>query len=107
MISETIKYRRSTRVFTNCIVPNMELLEILSAGIIAPSGKDRKLWRAVIIRNKEAIKIIARQVTYSRFIRKASQMVLICAKDNTDYPFKKNFMSIGACIENILLSATE
>lgn len=35
------------------------------------------------------------------------QMILIYAEDNTAYPFEKDLISIDACIENILLSATE
>ena len=107
MISEIIKNRRSTRVFTNYIVPNQELLEILSAGIMAPSGKNRRPWRFVIIRNKEVIKNIARPVKYSRFIRNVPQMILIYAEVNSSYSFDKDLIGIGACIENILLATTE
>ena len=74
-------------------------MEILSAGIMAPSGKNRKPWRFVIVRNREAIKNIARQVTYSRFIRNAPQMILIYAEVNSSYPFEKDLIGIGACIE--------
>lgn len=34
-------------------------------------------------------------------------MILVYAEDNTAYPFEKDLISIDACIENILLSATE
>ncbi len=34
-------------------------------------------------------------------------MILIYAENDTAYPFEKDLISIGACIENILLSATE
>ena len=106
-VDEVIRNRRSTRRFTDYIVSDTELMEILSAGIMAPSGKNRKPWRFVILRNREAIKNIARQVTYSRFIRNVPQMILIYAVDNSAYPFEKDLISIGACIENILLVATE
>ena len=62
-VDEVIRNRRSTRSFTDYIVSDTELMEILSAGIMAPSGKNRKPWRFVIVRNREAIKNIARQVT--------------------------------------------
>lgn len=106
-VDEVIRNRRSTRSFTDYIVSDTELMEILSAGIMAPSGKNRRPWRFVIVRNREAIKNIARQVTYSRFIRNVPRMILIYAVDNTAYPFEKDLISIGACIENILLAATE
>ena len=106
-VDEVIRNRHSTRSFTDYIIPDQELMEILSAGIMAPSGKTRKPWRFVIVRNRETIKNIARKVTYSRFIRKAPQMILVYAKNDEAYPFEKDLIGIGACIENILLSATE
>lgn len=106
-IDEVIRNRHSARNFTDYIISDHELMEILSAGIMAPSGKNRKPWRFVIVRNREAIKNIARQVTYSRFIRNAPQMILIYAEVNSSYPFEKDLIGIGACIENILLYAIE
>ena len=106
-IDEVIRNRSSARSFTDYIIPDQELMGILSAGIMAPSGKDRKPWRFVIVRNKEAIKNIARHVMYSRFIRKSPQMILVYAENDDAYPFEKDLIGIGACIENILLSATE
>ena len=106
-IDDVIRNRHSARSFTDYIIPDQELMEILSAGIMAPSGKNRKPWRFVIVRNREAIKNAARKVTYSRFIRNAHQMILIYAENDTVYPFEKDLIGIGACIENILLSATE
>lgn len=106
-VDEVIRNRRSTRSFTDYIIPDRELMEILSAGIIAPSGKNRKPWRFVIVRNMEAIKNIARKVTYSRFIRNAPQMILVYAENDATYSFEKDLIGIGACIENILLSATK
>lgn len=106
-VDEVIRNRRSARSFTDYIIPNRELMEILSAGVMAPSGKNRKPWKFVIVRNREAIKNIARKVTYSRFIRSAPQIILVYAENDDAYPFEKDLIGIGACIENTLLSATE
>ena len=106
-VDEVIRNRRSARSFTDYIIPYQELLEILSAGIMAPSGKNRKPWRFVIVSNREAIKNIARKVTYSRFIRSAPQMILVYAENDDAYPFEKDLIGIGACVENILLFATK
>ncbi len=105
-VDEVISNRSSTRSFTDYIIPDQELMEILSAGIAAPSGKNRKPWRFVIVRNRETIKNIARKVTYSRFIRNVHQMILVYADNDDAYPFEKDLIGIGACIENILLAAT-
>ena len=106
-VDEVIRNRRSARSFTDYIIPDQEIMEILSAGIVAPSGKNRKPWRFVIVRNRETIKNIARKVTYSRFIRNMHQMILVYADNDDAYPFEKDLIGIGACIENILLTAIE
>jgi len=106
-VDEVIRNRRSTRSFINYIVSDPELMEILSAGIMAPSGKNLRPWRFVIVRNREAIKNIARHVMYSSFIRKVPQMILIYVENDAAYPFEKDLIGIGACIENILLSADD
>lgn len=106
-VDKAIRNRRITRSFTDYIIPDREVIEILSAGIMVPSGKNQRPWRFVIVRNRKAIKNIAQQVTYSRFICKVPQMILVCAENDVTYPFEKGFICIGACIENILLVATE
>ena len=106
-VDEVIRTRRSARSFTDYIIPDQELMEILSAGIMAPSGKNRRSWRFVIVRNREVIRNISRRVTYSRFIRNVPQMILIYAEGNSIYPFEKDLIGIGACLENILLVATD
>lgn len=106
-VDVAIRNRRSARTFTDYIISDEELMGILSAGIMAPSGKNRRPWRFVIIRNREVIKKISHCVTYSRFIRNAPQMILIYGEGNSSYPFEKDLIGIGACLENMLLAATE
>lgn len=89
------------------MIPDRELWEMLSAGIMAPSGKDRRPWRFVIVRNREVIKSISKNVVYSRFIRYAPQVILVYSMVDPTYPVEKDFIGIGACLENILLAATE
>lgn len=107
MINDIIKNRRSVRSFADCIIPDRELWEMLSAGIMAPSGKDRRPWRFVIVRNRDVIKRISKSVVYSRFIRHAPQVVLVYSMVDSTYPVEKDLIGIGACLENILLAATE
>lgn len=107
MMNDIIKNRRSVRSFADYMIPDLELWEMLSAGIMAPSGKDRRPWRFVIVRNRDVIKRISKSVVYSRFIRHAPQVVLVYSMVDSTYPVEKDFIGIGACLENILLAATE
>ena len=57
--------------------------------------------------DREVIKRISKSVVYSRFIRHAPQVVLVYSTVDPTYPVEKDFIGIGACLENILLAATE
>ena len=46
-------------------------------------------------------------MVYSRFVRNAPILILVLASTNTEYPLEKDRISIGACLQNILLTATE
>ena len=53
------------------------------------------------------IKRISKSVVCSRFIRHAPQVVLVYSMVDSTYPVEKDLIGIGACLENILLVATE
>ena len=44
-----IQNRRSIRNYTNEIIPKEEILNLLKAGIMAPSAKNNQPWRFVIV----------------------------------------------------------
>lgn len=106
-VIKTIKGRRSVRNYFNIQIPDNDLSSILEAGLYAPSGKNRQPWRFLIIKDVDIIKTIAKSTVYSRFIRNAPIIVLMFAKQDTSYPLEKDMIGIGACLQNILLAATE
>lgn len=106
-LSNTIRNRRSVRSYFDIHIPEDDLNDILESGLYAPSGKSRQPWRFVIINNSEIIKTIAKTMVYSRFVRNAPILILVLASTNTEYPLEKDMISIGACLQNILLTATE
>lgn len=106
-VLEIIENRRSIRSYLNTPIPEEDLNEILETGLYAPSGKNRKPWRFLIIKDKDKIKEISRLTTYSRFIRNAPVLVLVYIFPSEEYPIEKDIFSVGACVQNILLTATE
>lgn len=106
-VTKVIKKRQSVRSYIDIPIPNNDLSNILEAGLYAPSGKNRQPWRFLIIKDVDVIKTIAKTTVYSRFIRNAPIMVLVFAKQDTSYPLAKDMIGIGACLQNILLAATE
>jgi len=50
---DLIYKRRSTRKFTNENVPQKDILEILNAGHMAPSGSNQQPWKFIVIQDDE------------------------------------------------------
>ncbi len=62
---EGIYTRRSIRQFADKSVDREQLLEIIKAGIWAPSGLNNQPWRFVIVRSEEMRKELARNTRYN------------------------------------------
>ena len=104
---EVIKGRRSVRSYVDIQIPDNDLNTILEAGLYAPSAKNRQPWRFLIIKDKNKIRQISKFTTYSRFMRNAPVLVLVYLASSGDYSIEKDILSIGACMQNILLAAAE
>lgn len=104
-ILETIKTRRSVREFTDKPVTQEALEKALEAGRWAPSGLNNQPWRFVIIENKELTEKLAQFTIYSRIIKSAQVVIAVFLEKEVMYNRTKDVLSIGACIQNILLEA--
>ena len=107
MVIETIKKRRSIREYTYEEISDKDIYEILNAGLYAPSGKNRHPWRFLVVRDKLKIKQISKHTIYSRFVRNAPVLILVYISPSVEYPLEKDILSVGMCIQNILLAATD
>lgn len=103
---ELIKKRRSIRRYLPDPIPDEHINKILEAGLYAPSGKNRQPWRFFVIKDAKTIRSIAKSTTHSKFARNAPVMVLVFAKTDADYPIEKDLIGIGACLQNMMLTAT-
>ena len=59
-LMETLKNRRSVRKYTDQKITDEALEQILSAGMLTPSGKGLKPWQAVVIRDPETLSALVR-----------------------------------------------
>ena len=103
-----IQNRRSIRNYLTDEIKKEEVLDLLQAGIMAPSAKNNQPWRFVIvskgIKNKISDKMVelAGPNKTAEVIKTVPYLILVYNKDNEYF----NHLSIGAAIENILLEAT-
>jgi nitroreductase len=101
---EAIKTRRSVRAYTNDEVDDETITSILEAGRWAPSGLNNQPWRFIIVRNPETKVELAKYTAYGPTIKNAPVLVVIFLDKEHMYNYVKDVQSIGACIQNMLLS---
>lgn len=108
-----IKTRRSIRKFTNIPIPKKDLMELVEAGIYAPSGSNTQCYRFIVITNKEDIDFLAKHKF--RPIETATAVIVVVAdldkcnylKGNRKEEFDKlPYQDCSMAIQNILLLAT-
>lgn len=101
-----IKSRFSCRDFTKDKVKEEDLLQILECGRWAPSGLNNQPWRFVIVEEDEKIKEELSKLTNSGDVINAATLNIVVLLDlEAMYAKTKDILSIGACIENMLLAA--
>ena len=97
----------SIRLFKQQHIAKDDLDSILQSAILAPSGKNSQPWRFVVVQQDKAlINSIADLMQHSRFARTADCLICVFLDKENSYDYVKDCQAIGACIENMLLTAT-
>ncbi|HOV64344.1 MAG TPA: nitroreductase family protein [Spirochaetia bacterium] len=110
---EAIERRKSVRAFKHNPIQQEKLNNILEAGRIAPSAKNRQPWRFIVIQDKEKRKRIEEAAYGQEHVGQAPVIIAACST-NIDYrmpngqlsypidiSFAVSFMMIQAAHENI------
>ncbi len=104
-VLKAIYGRRSIREYTDEVPPRELILEILRAGIWAPSGLNNQPWRFVIVWNRESREKLAELTRYGEIIRRAPVVIAVFLDQKVMYHQIKDHQSAGACLQNMLLAA--
>jgi len=127
-LSKVISERRSHRQYTNKRISRKEIEKILEAGLLAPSPKNRQPWyfvscgpnkKSLILsalrRKTEELKLESKNVgslpISIKSIEESSDFLLVYNQysnrdpDHNKNRWKADILSIGACVQNILLTA--
>lgn len=105
-MENVINKRHSCRFFSERPVSEQDILDILSAGAKAPSVRNTQPWRFRVIKEQEVIDAMGACLKKSKWIKKAPLLIMVLAIEDKDIDISKKMLSIGACIENMLLCAT-
>ena len=102
---EGLHTRRSIRKFTDQPVTRQQLLDILHAGTMAPSGLNNQPWRFVTVSDKDVLRKLAKLTKYSHIIESAPACVIVFVDKEAMYHEVKDHQAMGASIQNLLLAA--
>ena len=113
VILDIIKSRRSIRKYKKQDIPYEKILEILEAGIWAPSSGNLQNWFFIIVKDPEKRKKIMSAAYGQSFIEEAPLLIVVCSDTNkvrAIYGERGKMYAIqntSAAIQNILLAAWE
>ncbi len=102
---ENILTRRSIRKYQKRDIPEEELNIILECAFSAPSARNQQGWRFVIIRNREILTDISKNIPHSLMLKEAPLAIVVCYEVVDEYQKLYWVQDASASTENILLSA--
>ncbi|NLV67925.1 MAG: nitroreductase [Spirochaetes bacterium] len=117
-LREALTTRRSVRKFTDYIVTDDEIMELMQAAQCAPSWSNTQCWEFIIIRDRDLVRKVVETFSETNPARKCSEaasvLIACCAK--SDLPgyrdgvkrtrFDSWYMfDLGIAVQNILLRA--
>ena len=101
---EIIKKRKSVRKFTEEDVSDEDVMEILEAARLAPSGVNKQPWHFIIIRDQEIKSKIAKIMSpQATFIKKAPVAIALIVKTRSPW----HVLDGAIAMEHLVLAAAE
>jgi nitroreductase len=104
-IENAIRDRRSVRRFESAPVDARDLQALLEGARWAPSGLNNQPWRFITITDRTVMDRLASLTKYRAIVRSCAACVAVFFHLPSGYNRDKDLMSIGAAIQNILLTA--
>lgn len=102
---DIIRQRRSIREYKKDMPKDADIEKVLEAGRWAPSGLNNQPWRFLVVKDEEKKDGLSKFTKYSRIIRNAPLVIIVCMDIADSYNRDKDLMAIGACIQNMCLQA--
>lgn len=106
-IEEAIKKRRSIRQYLSDMPADQDIKKILEAASWAPSGLNNQPWKFKVIKDKDKKNGLANFTKYGKIIKAAPVAICVFLDNSATYNRQKDIMSVGACIQNMLLVSYE
>lgn len=105
-ILDTIYLRRSIRVFQRRKIDREILIDLLKAGMAAPSASNSRPWEFILVTDESVLEKLQSNLSYGKYNAPAAAVVcanLAIAKNDSAYRFW--VQDCSAASENILIAA--
>lgn len=108
-VFENILVRKSVRSYTDRPIAREQIDTLLRAAMAAPSGRDMRPWKFVVIDDRAAMDSLRGRLPYAKMLAEAQAAVVVCGdlsvKDDEGNPSTNWTFDCSAATENLLLAA--
>lgn len=108
-VMENILSRKSVRSYTDRPVSREQLDTLVRAAMAAPTGRDMRPWRFVIINERETLKALSDSLPFAKMLPEAQAAIVVCGDmsvtDQEGNPSRNWPFDCSAATENLLLMA--
>ncbi|HVN48705.1 MAG TPA: nitroreductase family protein, partial [Bacteroidota bacterium] len=106
-ILSTIYERKSVRNFTGESIAQEELIELVKAGMAAPSAVNCQPWEFILVTEHATLDKLADALPYAKMLYKAGAAIIVCGVPELAHRKYHEFAVIDSTLasENILLAA--
>ena len=80
-VIQAIKTRHSVRSFSDRLLEEDKLLQVLEAGRLAPSARNLQDWRFILVRDPKKIKLLAEAADGQPSVAQAPAVIVVCGTD--------------------------
>ena len=109
VVFQNILNRKSVRAYGDRKVTREQLDTLLRAAMAAPTGRDMRPWKFVVVDDTAALSALAGQLPYAKMLPQAAAAVVVCGDlsvtDDQGKPSTNWTFDCSAATENLLLVA--
>lgn len=109
VVLQNILSRKSVRSYTDQPVSSEQLDTLVRAAMAAPTGRDMRPWKFVVVSDTATMHTLADELPYAKMLTEAKAAIVVCGdlsvKDDEGKPSTNWPYDCSAATENLLLAA--
>lgn len=109
VVMQNILSRKSVRSYTSEPVSREQLDTLVRAAMAAPTGRDMRPWKFIVVDDRAAMRQLAAQLPYAKMLAEAPAAIVVCGDlsvvDDKGNPSTNWMYDCSAATENLLLQA--